>query len=100
MKEWKKLPVTELKRLVKSRSGRIAELEIEVGVLKSLINQKVESGDLGKSEPNEPLEKVQSKTEKLPKIEVPKEPGETIEKQSTLSIKKEPDNENLDELDL
>ncbi|MFH1445589.1 MAG: hypothetical protein ABIF08_03860 [Nanoarchaeota archaeon] len=107
MNEWKKLPVTELKRLVKSRSGRIAELQVEIDVLKSIINQKLDSGDLGEFAPKMPEEFANPKTvekrniitTEKPKEESPKETiFETAEKQSTLTPKEE--NSNLGELDL
>ena len=112
MNEWKKLSVTELKRLVKSRSGRIAELEVEIGVLKSLINQKAESGDLGKFTPKITTEKP--KMESKPKINTEKPKNEErkhkissenpqnnpIGADSAERENPKPENNNLDELDL
>jgi hypothetical protein len=51
MDEWMRLPVTQLKRLVKSRAGRVAELQMEIKILEGLIERKVRDGDLGGSPP-------------------------------------------------
>jgi hypothetical protein len=64
MEEWMKQPVSYLKRLVKSRAGRIAELQMEIKILEGIIDRKVRDGDLGgsprsapsKSKPNAPAE--------------------------------------------
>ena len=37
MDEWLRLPVGQLKRLVKSRAGRIAELQMEIKILEGII---------------------------------------------------------------
>ena len=44
-----RLPVSQLKRLVKSRAGRIAELQMEIKILEGIIDRKVREGDLGGS---------------------------------------------------
>lgn len=49
MDEWMKVPVSQLKKLVKSRAGRIAELQMEVKILEGIIEKKVSEGDLGGS---------------------------------------------------
>lgn len=41
LKDWDKLEVKELKRLAKSRAGRIEDLSIEVEILRVLIRNKV-----------------------------------------------------------
>ena len=46
-----KQPVSYLKRLVKSRAGRIAELQMEIKILEGIIDRKVREGDLGGSAP-------------------------------------------------
>lgn len=51
IEEWKELTVPELKRLIKGRSGRKTELEIEIEILKSLMKKKVDSGDFGTEKP-------------------------------------------------
>jgi hypothetical protein len=54
MEEWMRQPVTQLKRLVKSRAGRIAELQMEIKILEGIIEKKVSEGDLGGSVPRKP----------------------------------------------
>ena len=54
MQEWMKLPVSQLKKLVKSRAGRIAELQMEVKILEGIMEKKVQEGDLGGSAPRQP----------------------------------------------
>lgn len=54
MEEWKELPLSQLKRLVKSRAGRIAELRMEVKVLEGLIEARARSGDFGEGKREEP----------------------------------------------
>lgn len=44
-KELNKLPVSKLKQLLKTRAGRIAELQIEIKVISSIIDKRVSSGD-------------------------------------------------------
>jgi hypothetical protein len=51
MEEWMRLPVTQLKRLVKSRAGRVAELQMEIKILEGVIERKVRDGDLGGNPP-------------------------------------------------
>jgi len=63
MEEWKELPLSQLKKLVKSRAGRVAELRMEIKVLEGLIEARARSGNFG-----EPV-----KEEKAPRNE--KEPG-------------------------
>ena len=60
MEDWMKQSVTQLKRLVKSRAGRIAELQMEIKILEGIIDRKVKEGDLGGSPPR----KTQAKAEK------------------------------------
>jgi hypothetical protein len=59
MDEWTMLPVTQLKKLVKSRAGRIAELQMEVKILEGVIERKVREGDLGGSAPKQAGEKAE-----------------------------------------
>lgn len=47
MNELNKLPVSKLKQLLKTRAGRIAELQIEIKVISAIIDQKVMTGDIG-----------------------------------------------------
>jgi len=51
MDEWKTLPLSQLKRLVKSRAGRIAELQMEIKILENIIEKKVREGDFGGRQP-------------------------------------------------
>ena len=51
MDEWMKQPVSYLKKLVKSRAGRVAELQMEIKILEGIIVQKVSQGDLGGEAP-------------------------------------------------
>jgi hypothetical protein len=66
MDEWMRLPVTQLKRLVKSRAGRVAELQMEIKILEGLIERKVRDGDLGGSPPRKanPKDKGPERREK------------------------------------
>jgi hypothetical protein len=66
MEEWMKQPVSHLKRLVKSRAGRVAELQMEIKILEGLIEKKVQDGDLGVSAPksSRPERPSQEKPEK------------------------------------
>ena len=57
MEEWMRLPVSQLKRLVKGRAGRIAELQMEVKILEGIMEKKVREGDLGGSVPEKPAQK-------------------------------------------
>lgn len=66
MNEWMNIPVSQLKRLVKSRAGRIAELQMEVKILGGIIEKKVSEGDLGGSVPGKPA----------PEAGNPEKPGE------------------------
>ena len=72
MEEWMKQPVSYLKRLVKSRAGRIAELQMEIKILEGVIEKKVREGDLGGSAPGEKAEKPSKKAES-PKEDAEKE---------------------------
>lgn len=90
MEDWMKLPVTQLKRLVKSRAGRIAELQMEVKILEGVIEKKVSEGDLGGSAPRKPAPKVEKPaedgtTEENPKEEENKEPEPTKIKEKSSS---------------
>jgi hypothetical protein len=76
MEEWMKIPVSQLKRLVKSRAGRIAELQMEVKVLEGIIEKKVRDGDLGGQSPRKSTEK---KPEPRPEKETETGPGEKEE---------------------
>jgi hypothetical protein len=51
MEDWMRLPVFQLKRLVKSRAGRVAELQMEIKILEGIMDRKVREGDLGGSSP-------------------------------------------------
>lgn len=51
MEEWKGLHVGQLKRLVKGRAGRVAELQMEIKILEGIIEKKVREGDLGGARP-------------------------------------------------
>jgi hypothetical protein len=73
MEEWLKLPLTQLKRLVKSRAGRIAELQMEIKIIEGIIESKIREGDLGYSKP----EKTENpKKEKEPEQEKPEKKKE------------------------
>ena len=62
MEDWKELPLSQLKKLVKSRAGRIAELQMEIKVLEGLIEARARSGDFGEEKKEEPKkEKVQDR---------------------------------------
>ena len=80
MQEWTKLPVIKLKKVLRSRAGRIAELQAEVQVLNILIVNKTNEGDLGTPVP------------KKPKVETPETPKETEENPK--------ENPNLGELNI
>lgn len=76
MEEWTRLPVTQLKKLVKSRAGRVAELQMEIKILEGIIDRKVRDGDLGgdsprKSNPkkDEPEEQEKEAKEENPEKE-------------------------------
>ena len=72
MEEWMRLPVSQLKRLVKGRAGRIAELQMEIKILEGVIEKKVREGDLGGSSPGEERERPAKKAG-FPKEEPQKE---------------------------
>ena len=81
MEDWMKLPVTQLKRLVKSRAGRIAELQMELKVIEGIIESKIRSGDFSGKEL--PKKDVPSKTEQRPepqKEQKPQAPQEEAHK--------------------
>ena len=60
MDDWKGLPLSQLKKLIKGRAGRIAELQMEIKVLEGLVEARVRSGDFGeeKTEKAPPKEKA------------------------------------------
>jgi hypothetical protein len=65
MEEWKGLPLSQLKKLVKSRAGRIAELQVEIRVLEGIIEARAMSGDLGEEKKQETgKEKVEKKQDR------------------------------------
>jgi hypothetical protein len=68
MEEWLKLDLSQLKRLVKSRAGRIAELQMEIKIIEGIIESKIREGDLGYSKPEKP-EKPKKEKESEPKEE-------------------------------
>ena len=70
MEEWIRLDLSQLKRLVKSRAGRIAELQMEIKIIEGIIESKIREGDLGYSKSSSP------KKEKNPEPEEPEEPTE------------------------
>ena len=57
MDDWMKLPVSQLKRLVKGRAGRVAELQMEIKILEGIMERKVREGDLGGSVPKQAAER-------------------------------------------
>ena len=59
--------LSQLKRLVKSRAGRIAELQMEIKIIEGIIESKIKHGDLG------------SPKETAPKKEEPKKEPESHE---------------------
>ena len=91
-----RLPVSQLKRLVKSRAGRIAELQMEIKILEGIMERKVSEGDLGGSGPEasparkaEPR-KVEVKAAETAVQESPKqEPEQPESRQEVLTKVKE-----------
>ena len=69
MEEWMKTPVSQLKKLVKSRAGRVAELQMEIKILEGIIERKVSQGDLGGSMPRQSTPKIASTTRAEPSME-------------------------------
>ncbi len=62
MDEWMRQPVSHLKRLVKSRAGRVAELQMEIKILEGIIDRKVLQGEFGGSaQPASPEKREQPK---------------------------------------
>ncbi len=67
MDEWRELPLSQLKRLVKSRAGRIAELQMEIKILENIIEKKVREGDFGgaaRQKPKKPSPAEEKREEK------------------------------------
>lgn len=58
MDDWMRFPVSQLKRLVKSRAGRVAELQMEIKILEGIMEKKVREGDLGGTVPEPSGEKT------------------------------------------
>lgn len=86
MEEWMKQPVSYLKRLVKSRAGRVAELQMEIKILEGIIDKKVSEGDLGGSprkapsaKPNPPAQTPESGIESAGEPAKDGASGEAIE---------------------
>jgi len=75
MEDWKNLSLSQLKRLAKGRAGRIAELQMEIRIIQGIMDAKIQSGDFGKTEREEPRKPVHRHEQKReqPK-EAPKEP--------------------------
>ena len=65
MEDWKNLSLSQLKRLAKSRAGRIAELQMEVRIIEGIMDSKIRSGDF-RAAPREerPQQKPESKENK------------------------------------
>ncbi len=61
MEDWMRLPVSQLKRLVKGRAGRVAELQMEIKILEGIMERKVREGDLGESAPKQAVKKSENK---------------------------------------
>ena len=77
MEEWMRLPVSQIKKLVKSRAGRIAELQMEVKILEGIMEKKVQEGDLGGSAPGQAAQE-QGKpkpAQEMPQKKVPAKAG-------------------------
>jgi hypothetical protein len=87
MDDWMRLPVSQLKRLVKSRAGRVAELQMEIKILEGIMERKVSEGDLGGS--SEPVRKV----ERPEKAERPAEQKEETPEQEAETEKAMPPEE-------
>ena len=82
MEEWMGQSVSQLKRLVKSRAGRVAELQMEIKILEGIIGKKVSEGDLGGSAPQR-----DAKPEKAAPEPIKEEPKQDIKQEP---IKEEP----------
>jgi hypothetical protein len=76
MEEWMKQSVSQLKKLVKSRAGRVAELQMEIKILEGIIGKKVSEGDLGGSAP---APQKAARHDKAP----PEPPKEVIKQKTT-----------------
>lgn len=98
MEEWMRLSVSQLKRLVKSRAGRIAELQMEIKILEGIIDRKVSQGDLGGSAPQASEKPAKEAPEKAPKAEGP-EPSEEDEKPELTKISKKSSDHAFEEMD-
>jgi outer membrane biosynthesis protein TonB len=104
MEDWMKLPVSQLKRLVKSRAGRVAELQMEIKILEGIMEKKVSEGDLGGSaprdsrpEPAKPKEKpVPEKADAPEEDQAPQEPGK---QQDQTKIKEKSSDHAFKEID-
>jgi hypothetical protein len=77
MEEWMRLPVSQIKKLVKSRAGRIAELQMEVKILEGIMEKKVREGDLGGSAPRQAAQKQEKPkpAQEMPQKKVPAKGG-------------------------
>ena len=82
MEEWRDLDLSQLKRLVKGRAGRIAELQMEIKIIEGIIESKIREGDLRYLNERTPA--------KPRKEETMKEPDRSEEAQSTPEEKKDP----------
>lgn len=102
-------PVSQLKKLVKSRAGRVAELQMEIKILGGIIEKKVAEGDLGGSageskpstppaRPKEPSQVNPIQEEPAPAAEAPAEPEEAAKEEQT-KITKKSSNHAFQEID-
>ena len=89
MSDWKKLRISHLKRLIKSRSGRIAELQIEIRQLEKIIDLKLDSGEFDFQLKGDSSEKEEEKPESVPvKTETPEPPPAQEKPENEINIKK------------
>lgn len=100
MEEWMRQSVSQLKKLVKSRAGRIAELQMEIKILEGIIDRKVSQGDLGGSATESPEKPAKPSTKEAPKLEEPaKEPEKPEEKPQLEKISKKSSDHAFEEMD-
>lgn len=85
MEEWMKQSVSQLKKLVKSRAGRVAELQMEIKILEGIIGKKVSEGDLGGSAPAQQKAARPDKAPPEPKKQAMKQEAKQDIKQGTLN---------------
>lgn len=74
MEDWMRLPLSQLKRLVKSRAGRVAELQMEIKILEGIMERKVREGDLGGPSPAPASKREKPEQPKNPVQPAPQEP--------------------------